>query len=358
MIALLYLHFKKNIIPFMKSFLLITFIFISSNILLAQTTSVKRSQFFSDTSVFNATIISNNNKLFKYNEHGVIMPARFVTTLADSTHVDDPVQLEIRGHFRHSYCRVPPLKIIFKYKTTSVLSSLKSLKLVSECKLLKTYDQYLLKEFLIYKMYNLLTPISFNARLLNINFQDSANSKKIISEHAFLIEDLKEVAKRNNCKEWKQDLVATEQTNRKQMTMTALFEYMIGNTDFAVSVNHNMKLIVDENQPLSKPFAVPYDFDYAGLVNTEYAVPDEKIGTESVTQRVYRGFARTMDELNEALDVYKKQKEKIYSLINNFNLLTPSSKREMINYLDDFYAIINNPKDVKYNFIDNARKGQ
>lgn len=341
----------------MKHFLLITLFFISaSQIAFAQTTSIDRTAFFNDTSVFNATIIANNNKLFRYNEHGVILPARFVATLADSTHVNDPVQLEIRGHFRHSYCRMPPLKIIFKYKTSSVFASLKSLKLVSECKLLKTYDQYLLKEFLIYKIYNLLTPMSFNARLLNVSFQDSANSKKTITEHAFLIEDIKEVAKRNHCKEWKNDLVATEQTNRKQMTLVSLFEYMIGNTDFAVSVNHNMKLIVDENDPVSKPFAVAYDFDYSGLVNTEYAVPDEKLGTENVRQRVYRGFPRTMNELNEALDIFKHQKEKIYSLIKHFDLLTKNSKEEMIDYLDEFYKLINSPKDVKYNFIDNARQ--
>jgi hypothetical protein len=339
----------------MKYFLLtaLLFCFLLPRIICAQTSSVDRVQFFNDTSVLDATIITNTTKLFKNNRNGVEQPARFLVKLDDGTQADEPVQLSFRGHFRHGYCYVPPLKINFKNKKNSMLSSLKSLKLVSQCKTLNMYDQYLLKEFIIYKIYNLLSPYSFHARLLTVHLQDSAGNKKTVTVHSFLLEDLKDLAKRNHCKV-SDDIVNTEKTDRQQMTLMALFEYMIGNTDWAVSVNHNIRLLASDS--LQRPIAVAYDFDYSGLVNTEYAVPDEKLGTENVRQRVYRGFARTPEEINETLEIFKQQKQNIYALINNFNLLNAASKKEMTNYLEDFYDLIKSPGDVKYTFIQNARK--
>jgi hypothetical protein len=339
--------------PFLSAALL--FCVSSFQVIYAQTPSIDRSDFLNDTSVINATITTNLNKLLSHGKKGFLMPAIFSTTLADSTKVNDPILLEERGHFRHDYCYVPPLKVIFKYKKPSVLYSLKSLKLVSECKLSKVHDQYLLKEFIVYKIYNLITDMSFHVRLLNLNFVDSAGKKKTITEHAFLMEDIKDLAKRNQCIEFTNGKVGTESTNRNQMTIVALFEYMIGNTDWAVSVNHNIKLIISKRDSLTKPYTVAYDFDYSGFVNTDYAVPDEKLEIENVQQRLYRGFPRTMEELNEALDIFKKQKEKIYATINNFDLLNSKSKSDLIGYLDDFYKTISRQDDIKSTFIDNAR---
>ena len=147
-----------------------------------------------------------------------------------------------------------------------------------------------------------------------------------------------------------------EVTDRSQMTIAALFEYMIGNTDWSVAAGHNFKLIQPRDDNYARPFAVPYDFDYSGLVNAEYAVPDQWLNIENVQQRMYRGFPRSMDELNDALGIFKQQKENIYALINNFSLLTSSSKKEMISYLEEFYKIIDNPNLVKSKFSDNARR--
>jgi hypothetical protein len=329
--------------------------FASLQLLHAQTTSIDRGQFFTDTSMVNATIVSNMSKLFSNNKQGVVIPASFVSTLPDGTNINEPIQLQIRGHFRHDYCYVPPVKVIFKNTKPTILASLKSMKLVNECKISKTYEQYLLKEFIIYKIYNLISDMSFRVRLLNITFQDSLGKKKPITEHAFFMEEIKDLAKRNGCEEWRRGNLVTEATNRKQMTVVAIFEYMIGNTDWAVPVNHNIRLIASLKDSSLKPFAVPYDFDYSGFVNTEYAVPDERLEIENVRQRLYRGFPRTMSELNEALEIFNQQKGKIYSMINNFDLLIPASKKDLIGFLNDFYDTIKDPQSVKSAFIDNAR---
>jgi len=136
----------------------------------------------------------------------------------------------------------------------------------------------------------------------------------------------------------------------------AIFQYMIGNTDWAVPVLHNIRLIYPKNDSTARPFAVAYDFDFAGLVNPDYAIPDPKLGIESVRDRLYRGFPRTMGELEEVIQKFKDEKDKIYALINNFELLSPATKKDMTGYLDDFYKTINNRSDIKYVFIDNARR--
>lgn len=139
------------------------------------------------------------------------------------------------------------------------------------------------------------------------------------------------------------------------MTMVAIFQYMIGNLDWSVPGLHNMKLIKPKDDPNTLPYAVPYDFDYCGLVNAPYAVPPEQIDVKSVTERFYRGFPRSMEELEPVIEHFKKQKEKTLELINNCQWLSNRYKKEMTSFLEDFYKTIDNKGRVKNIFIDNAR---
>jgi len=318
--------------------------------------SINKEKLFADTSILNATLTFNMAKVFSNRDKvGLVYPATFSCKMGDTMNINDHISIELRGHFRRGYCYLPPLKLIYKNNPASPFYHLKSLKLVSNCKPSNDYDQYLLKEYTCYKIYNLITDKSLRVRLLDLNYKDSSGKKKTITRHAFLMEDAKDMAKRNGCVEVTDRKFTTERTERRQMTLVAVFEYMIGNTDWAVPVNHNIILLRPKKDSLARPFAVAYDFDYSGLVNTEYAIPDERLGIASVTERLYRGFPRTMEELNDAMDIFRKQKANVYAVINNFNLLTPASKAEMKEFLDKFYTTINNPAEVKDVFINNAR---
>jgi hypothetical protein len=318
--------------------------------------SVDKVMFFKDTSTINATLTFNIKKMLaKKDKVGYIFPASFSCKMGDSLDINDKMEVEVRGHFRRAYCYIPPLKLIYKHNPAAAFYHLKSLKLVSTCMPSKDDEQNLLKEFIAYKIYNLITDKSFRVRLLNLNYQDSSGKRKTITEHAFLMEDINELAKRNDCKDWTDRKFGTEATDRRQMTTVAIFEYMIGNTDWSVPVDHNIKLIHSKSDSLSRPYVVPYDLDFSGFVNTNYSSPDERLGIETVRQRLYRGFPRTMEELNATLDIYKQQKGNIYALIKNFNLFTHETKKELTDYLDEFYDTINNPSEVKKTFIDHAR---
>ena len=317
---------------------------------------VDKVKFFTDTAVVNATLTFNMGKLLgNKNKEGVKYPAVFACRLGDSMAVNDHIQIQVRGHYRRSICYMPPIKLIYKDNASAAFYHLKALKLVSTCKPNDYYDQYLLKEFVAYKMYNLITDKSLRVRLLNLTYQDSSGRKKTITRHAFVLEDAKEMAKRNDCADVSDLKFVTERTNRRQMTMVAIFEYMIGNTDWSVPVNHNIIVMRPKKDSTARPFTVAYDFDFSGFVATDYSFPDERLGIENVKQRLYRGFPRTIEELNDVLSVFNARKAQIYATINNFNLLQPQTKKDMIGYLDQFYKTINNPKEVKREFIDNAR---
>lgn len=335
---------------------ILLFFFFISQPAYAQKISIDKIEFFKEDVILDVTVEAYWSKLRRLKtKMGQITPARFITRLSDSTTVNEPCNLVVRGHFRRDYCFVPPLKIVFEKTQTSRMHPLKSIKLVNTCKQNSGYEQYLLKEYLVYKMYNLLTDKSFRVRLLKMNYKDSSEKKDGFTGYAFLIEDLKDMAKRSKCIEWTKGKIHTESTERKQMTMVALFEYMIGNTDWSVPGDHNVKLIQLKEDPSSRPFAVPYDFDYSGIINTEYAVPDPLMNTETITERVYRGFSRTPEEIDEALQLFKQQKENIYGLVKNFELLANGSKKGMLRYLDGFFDIIDNPRSVKAIFINSAR---
>lgn len=321
-----------------------------------QNKQVDKVRFFTEEKVLQATLVAPMSKVINHAAQGKnTLSARFAGNIGDTSLISEKILLDTRGHFRREYCYLPPLKITFNKKDSSYFAPLKSLKLVNVCRPGDVFSQYLLKEYLIYKIYNLISDKSLRVRLLKLDYIDSMGKKKTMSDYAFLCEDEKEMAKRNDCKVWSGGRLNTEATDRKQMTIVALFEYMIGNTDWSVPVTHNIKLIYPKADSLAKPYAVAYDFDYCGLVNTSYAIPDPLLGTETVLQRVYRGFPRTMEELNEALVVFNDQKENIYALINNFDLLSSKNKKEMTNYLDGFFNLIKKPSDVKNTFITNAR---
>ncbi len=272
----------------------------------------------------------------------------------DSTVVEGPVQLKPRGHFRKDNCRFAPLTINFKNEGSPAFSKLGALKLVVGCGIKSIDEQNILKEYLVYKIYNLLTDMSFRVRLLHVTYNDTKGKVKDWSQYAFLMEDMDELAKRNKCKQKSKVRYAHHLINREQATLVYLFQYMIGNTDWSIPYYHNFKLMVEKKDTISRPYPVAYDFDITGLVNPSYGSPPPDLGIESITERLYRGHKRTLEEIETAVKLFLDKKEAIYSLINNFNYLQSGNKKEMTSFLDGFFDEIKNTKNLKRIFVDNA----
>jgi hypothetical protein len=321
----------------------------------SQTKPVDSIRFFTDEQLIEMTITTDIKALQSQKGNDVFQDGTVMMKFPDSSSVTENIAVAPRGNFRRGYCRIPPMMINFRKDPSSRLASLGKLKLVLGCGVKAEDEQLLLKEFLIYKIYNQLEDKSFRVRLLRTNYVDTKNRIKAFTQYSFLIEDDADLCHRTHCKKKEHGQYLTESTDRNMMTMVALFEYMVGNTDWAVPNNHNIKLIFEKKNDAAPPYVVPYDFDYCGLVDASYAIPNEIIGTEKVTERVYRGFPRTMEELQSTLDVFRAKKAAIYSLINNFTLISERNRKTMTDYLDEFFELIESKNRVRSTFIDNAR---
>ena len=318
-------------------------------------TSAKKIKLFKDDVPLQMTLTTDVRQLTGEKSKEAFQKAIVTLKLPDSTLVKEEIELRARGNFRKDYCYIPSLMLNFKTVDVNKLASLEKMKMVCTCRMGKEFEQLVIKEYTAYKMYNTLTDMSFRVRLVIMTFIDSDGKKKPINQYGFLIEDVDDMAKRNDCRELDLKKLQAEASNRKYMTMVNLFQYMIGNTDWSVPGDHNIKLIQPKDSANARPYAVPYDFDFSGLVDAPYAIPDEQLGTTSVKERVYRGFPRTMEELQESIVNFNAKKAEIYKLVTDQALLEKRSKDDMIKYLDEFYKVINDPRSIKKEFIDNAR---
>ena len=317
--------------------------------------TTKKIKLFKETEPLQLNIATDLRQLIGEKDKSEFQKANVSLKLPDNTLYQETIELRTRGNFRRDYCYVPSLMLNFEATKEGKLSSLEKLKMVSSCRLGKSYDNYVLREYLCYKIYNLLTPMSFRVRLMQVNFQDTENKKKPYSSWGFFIEDVDDMAKRNDCRELEVKKLHSELTNREYMTLVCMFQYMIGNTDWSVPGDHNIKLLQLRDSSAARPFAVPYDFDYSGLVNAEYAVPQEILGIATVRDRLYRGFERSPDELQATAKIFLDKKQEIYDLVRNFNPLEKRDKDDILKFLDSFYEVLASPVRMKREFIDAAR---
>ncbi|MGZ5246479.1 MAG: hypothetical protein ACXWV5_05455 [Flavitalea sp.] len=261
-------------------------------------------------------------------------------------------EIRARGKYRKEACYPPPVMVRFNHKNLPG-----RLKLVWPCKTTSSlYEQYVLKEYLVYKMYNLVTEKSFKVRLVKVSFTDTKNKIKSDQRFGFFIEDIDQVAKRNECIEMQEDsMLHTESVQRRQMTELAIFQFMVGNTDWNVPVKRNLKFLLCNIS--GNPIAVPYDFDYTGMVNAKYAIPAETLPIISVRERYYLGFTRTLDELRNAVEGFRTKKDSLIKLVNEQPGLDNFNKREMIKYLNEFFEDVDSDRKLEEFFIKKAKRG-
>ena len=182
----------------------------------------------------------------------------------------------------------------------SIFQQLDKPKLVSYCRDNDNYEQYILQEFQLYRIYQLLTPVSHRARLLRLTYADSASGQVKSRRYGFVIEEPKAIAARLGGKFVEQTGAGASDLDPDQDALLGVFQYMIGNTDWAVSALHNIVLIRDSTGVV---YPVPYDFDWSGVIWPPYAQPDPSLNIRTVRQRTFRAACRTPDELGgQAVD--------------------------------------------------------
>ena len=335
-----------------------SFLFAAALYLSVSAQKIDRVKFFEDESIVNTNLEFDMKDLLAKKALDRYLPGTFSMTFKDGSTVSQKMQVTARGNFRRETCFMPGLKINFrKADSTGPLSKFKEIKLSNGCSPGDEPGQLVVKEYLAYKIYNLLTDMSLRVRFMNISFKDASGKRKPYTQFGFLIEDVDEMAKRNKMVEIEGTQYYTEQTNRDQMTLVTLFEYLIGNTDWSVPAYHNVKLIGPKEDKSVRPYVVAYDFDICGLVDPPYATIDEQLQDKisTVRERLNRGFPRTMDELKMAVQLFNERKEKIISLVKNNEYLSSKNKSNTVQYIEEFYKTINDDRELKRIFVDGGR---
>ena len=297
------------------------------------------------------TVIRDTEELKKHR-------AKISYTDPEGNVVKLPIKVKVRGNFRKdpANCNFPPLRLNFSNTTVknTVFSGQNKIKLVTHCRSrADIYEQNVLKEYLAYKLYNLFTEESFKVRLVHLTYADTEGRLDTLEKMAFFIEPNQQMARRSDCEIIKIKNVHQERTNKHKIMVLSVFQYMIGNTDWSVLVLHNVVLLREYHGAL--PVAVPYDFDWSGLVCAPYAVPAEFLPIESVRTRLYRGFCRPDAELQLALDEFKLHKDEIYRTCNSIPFLTKKELNKTLKYIDQFFKTIENPNAVQVEFHRNCR---
>lgn len=315
--------------------------------------------FFCKDEPFVCNLSFDIRKLFKEKYIDEYRNAKLSYRLNDSVDLEKTIRLKARGITRKRLCQLPPLKINLKKAEIHAgeLKGIKKLKLVTCCKYSRTFEQYVLKEYMTYKLYNLLTDCSFRVRLIQICYVDIGRKKpKEYTSYGFAIEDVNVLAERNNAIRIKINTLNQNCIDKVSMNRVALFQFMIGNTDWSVPGQHNVKLL-KLNDPLKvTPFVVPYDFDYSGFVNTHYSVPAEIFMIDNVRERLFRGIYCIPEEYEATIQLFLDKKESIYQTILEFEYFKEWTRNEVLEYIDDFFRIIESDDLIRQNIFSSCKK--
>ena len=265
------------------------------------------------------------------------------------------VSLRARGNFRRRNCFFTPIKMKIKKSASAetIFSGNTSLKMVLPCKNEKDNNDNIIKELIAYKIYEIVSPYHFKTRRIQIEFiNKTQKGNKKFDLKGFLIEDDDKLAKRfeGEILNRKIPSLAMEVFNSVNLSF---FNYMIGNTDFSSSHQHNGKLLFYKN----KIIPIPYDFDLTGWVNPSYGKGViNRLGYKT-EKRKYIGFKRDQEIFDNVRNHFKSSKNQIFTLVNSFKTDFDHLYEfdNMFDYLEDFYKILESDKLFNRLVVSQAR---
>ncbi len=259
-------------------------------------------------------------------------------------------KVKVRGASRRTYCEFPPLKVKFKkkdLKKKGLCPETNLLKLVTHC---NDDDQFVLKEYLVYKLYSLISGQALRVQLASIDYgAEDPGSFGTSNRYAFFIEHHDQLASRKNCFLNENKEKRLQRISMEEYLKLVVFQYMIGNTDWNLNERHNVKVLQSKESGGTIP--IPYDFDMAGLVNSPYARPYATLPIKSVTERFFQNRSKDREKLSETLAFFKEREEDIIKTCQDFPLLEKPIRDSMVDYLKSFFVLIDDPDKREAHFF-------
>lgn len=267
-----------------------------------------------------------------------------------------PILLSTRGVTRRmiQICAFPPIRVEFAKKPGkgSLFRGQKRLKLVTHCQSQESYQQGVLLEYSAYRLYNALTPQSFDVRLAKINYTDEEGSP-IITRFGFFEEDISDVAARNGLTRLRGvNHISSSQIDPISAARFAMFQYFISNLDWAMTASipgedccHNSRLLTAKGATTGL-VTVPYDFDSSGLVDAPYALPPDGIHVANVRVRRYRGFCAHNEQAQVIASEMLARRADLLGIVDKTPELSDRSREKAANYLGEFFDRIGSPQEL------------
>lgn len=305
--------------------------------------------------VLEITLTTDVQTLAKVDGKPEYQPAFIAGHTAGGKKFEYQLKVKPRGKYRRKVCDFPPLKLNFSKKDLAqenLTPDFDKLKLVTHCTDNRAMAKdNVLREYLTYKMYNLLTPNSFRVQLVRITYVDLHNGNRPFTRYGFLIEDTDEMATRINGTECDCHGLSARTTARAPRQLMTMFQYMIGNEDWNIAGLRNMKAVQLLTGGEADNILVPYDFDFAGTVNAEYAVPSSDLQHRSVLQRHFAEPFVAESDFAETAAHFFARKDDLFALVKDFKELRYINRIEMQEYLREFFLILEDEEKSRAAFF-------
>ncbi|MCU0459717.1 MAG: hypothetical protein MUE37_11605 [Bacteroidales bacterium] len=305
---------------------------------------------FEDDDILDVSLSFDVARFLKKEDRDQSIEGTMTFHLSATDSIDRKVTVRYRGQSRFERCRYPPARITFKkplYEAPDT-GRIKKIKLVNQCQGGSVYGDYVIKEYLVYKLYNVLTDTCYRARLVRLNINDSERKRRSITQYGILLEPEEMLEQRLNLLEVKAKNVSMRHMYPKMIDRIAIFHYMVSNWDWSVAGQHNIRVFTSLDPGLGgMGVPVPYDFDLTGVVNAEYAIPPPGKGIETNRDRLYLGICRTREIYQEELMAFLDKKDEFYSVINDSPYLGKAEKRDIISFMDQFFYRLEKPRSLE-----------
>jgi hypothetical protein len=270
------------------------------------------------------------------------------------------LKLRTRGRYRRkkSTCNFSPIRLNFRKKQVegTEFAGQDKLKLVTHCQTRrKSFEQFVLREYLAYRILQVLTDRSFGARLMQITYVNNEKDGDSITKYGFVIEDEDDIGERLGLTAATVRGIKAEELDPQPANLVSVFEYLIGNTDFSLilgpadtSCCHNAVLFGAGGPPYTP---IPYDFDFSGIVNAPYAEPNPRFTIRSVKTRLYRGRCINNELLDGTFAFFLEKEAEIRGLVTELEGLDDRNRKAVGKYLNGFFKDISDPKAKQRKFV-------
>jgi len=302
---------------------------------------------FGSDSLLEVSMQFDMSSYLKKNLNRSFLEAYMTFHFNETDSLREKIKVKARGNSRYDNCGFPPMEVNFKKHIHAYPDSLgiNRIKLVTHCHTGSNSNEYVLKEFLVYKLFNILTDTSYRVRLASITYEDSNNKRKPVVQYGFFIEPDEVIAKRLKLVQNKTMNLTQRNVEDRTMDRIAIFNYMIANWDWNIPNLQNVTLYKSHGIGNSSlQVAVPYDFDLSGFVNVNYQILPPEYELESSRERIFLGICRTNEEYQEVFNYFLNRKAELYKTISDFPYLSQRDKKDVTGFINQFFLMLENKR--------------